>query len=1335
MGLLVAMLSFSGVASAAPLLDASCAVPSAPPSASAVAGPNQATVTWMAANGNGSMITGYVVRATDGPNLGESVATGGAVTTAKLGSLGGGKSVVFSVAALSTCGTGAPKTTAAITPTGSATTFVTEVHADRPSVEYRLGDPSGRVMVDSSGAHRDGQYSGQETLHRPGALPADPDFSTACQSACSAIGTGTGSLPLFNSARTVEAWVNTSGASDEQPFAILSYGGSSTDQSFTVAVGADSIFVDAGSDQQRIPTPRSPSDDLWHLIDVTYDGTKLVAYLDGQPVGTALFNAPLDTVNGALNIGDAPGYPPWSGQLQEAAVYPSALSATRIVAHFGASGYSRPTAPGSPRASAGANQANIRWTAASASNASVTAYLVTAIKAGQTAGAASVKSSALSAVVTGLQGGTSYTFTIRALDAFGYGPAATTTAVTPTGSATTYASTVLGGSPSVFYRLSDSVAAVLADSSGHGQHGQYVATNVTFGVPGAIPGDPGAAVGDQGNGAGYATALGLGSIPLFNDPRTVELWLQQPATTNTAQALIAWGQVLQNNGFAVVEQTPNEIDVTGAGTDELFPLPHRLDDGSWHLITVTYDGTALAVFLDGQLAGTGQFGSQLNTLSGPLTVGSYQGGGFALRATNLDDLAVYPTALSAAQVAAHFAASGYGRPTAPTEVHAAFGGANGSQVTWGLSSAAHAPVLAYQAAVLSGPGAGVTVATAETSALLTGLAAGTDTFEVRAVDAYGYGPWSAPSTFTVTGAASTYASSVRADAPSMFYRLGDSTVALLADSSGQGQNGAYNASNVQLNIPGAIPGDAGTAVGDQGNASGYASVPEIQSIPVFNHPRTVELWIQQAVTTLTDQALVSWGQPAVGTGNAFGLIESSPSELLVAASGDDSVFPLPYRLDDGAWHQLAVTYDGSAIGAYLDGQLIGAGHFPAPLDTLGGTPLEIGTFAGVGVGLQSTALDDLAVYPSALTSARIAAHFAASGYGRPTAPGKPAATAGANRATVTWTPASAANTPITGYLVTALKAGAPAGAVGVGASTHSAVIGGLKGGTSYTFTVEAFDAYGHGPATTSAAVTPTGSAATYAATALADGPSVFYRLSDGGGPAMADSSGHSQTGVYNPGAVTFGAAGPITGDPDTAVTAARQPVGFARPSTLPEFNQPRTVEGWIKPTDAQNYPLAGWGSSTVTGEQFVVSTDGSDVFVSGGSDDLTFPTATNLADGHWHFIAVTAHASAATAYVDGASIGTQAFPTPLDTVSSDELDLGGSATGGGFSGNLADIAIFPTALSAAQIHAQFSAAAATPRGPRGSRGRSLRSALARRRRLGHARLGGPARRDAKARRR
>jgi large repetitive protein len=541
---------------------------------------------------------------------------------------------------------------------------------------------------------------------------------------------------------------------------------------------------------------------------------------------------------------------------------------------------------------------------------------------------------------------------------------------------------------------------------------------------------------------------------------------------------------------------------------------------------------------------------------------------------------------------------------------------------------------------------------------------------------------------TPGGAGPTYVSTTLGLDPSVFYRLADGSSAAMTDSSPNQATGSYVASNVTVGGPAALPSDPASSVSDQGRQQGIGSAAVGTLLPLYSSPRSAEVWVN--TTWNGYRGLVSWGQSNTDQGFTLGM---GPTWIGVDGYGDYHTINTPYPIDDGAWHMLATTFDGRTITVYLDGVELGTTHFNAAQDTLPGN-FVIGSYPNGPWQLYSTALADAAVFPTALTPAQIAAQFAASGYGRPTAVGGLSATAGANQATVSWsTPATAPGNTVEGYVVTAVaSSGAVAGpAVSVPAPATSATVTGLAAGVAYTFQVEAVDSYGQGAvASTAAAVTPSGAGSTYVSTTLGLDPSAFYRLADGGNGALADSSPNQATGYYdkNVNALGFGVTGPLAADTATAVQDSGYNIGTAYP-TLPSNNSSRTIEVWLRTTNGGTQCMAGWGNqSTSNGFDFCLG--GASVYVQGYSDDLTFTNPTSLADGNWHFVAVTATATSATVYVDGALLGTQNFPTTLDTTLFTPLQIGSFINGGyGFYGDLADLAVFPTTLTATQVGQQY----------------------------------------------
>jgi len=150
-----------------------------------------------------------------------------------------------------------------------------------------------------------------------------------------------------------------------------------------------------------------------------------------------------------------------------------------------------------------------------------------------------------------------------------------------------------------------------------------------------------------------------------------------------------------------------------------------------------------------------------------------------------------------------------------------------------------------------------------------------------------------------------------------------------------------------------------------------------------------------------EQYLASYGVQSTGQGFTVAV---APDDVIVSGWGDDLTFTSPAALDDGSWHFVTATTTGTSATVYVDGTAIGTQNFPSELDTL---PPRRGSWSARGsrtAAATSTVTGRHRRLPTALSSAQVTAQFAASGLGRPPAPGAPSATAGANQATVSWQP-------------------------------------------------------------------------------------------------------------------------------------------------------------------------------------------------------------------------------------------------------------------------------------------------------------------------------------------
>src|SRR5207247_2879739 len=216
-------------------------------------------------------------------------------------------------------------------------------------------------------------------------------------------------------------------------------------------------------------------------------------------------------------------------------------------------------------------------------------------------------------------------------------------------------------------------------------------------------------------------------------------------------------------------------------------------------------------------------------------------------------------------------------------------------------------------------------------------------------------------------------------------------------------------------------------------------------------------------------------------------------------------FAADHPVENGAWHQVAATWDGTALTAYLDGHSLGTQTAPVMATTA--TNFAIGLEGDNGCcGLSNATVDDTAVYPAALTAAQILNHFTLSGNSQPTAPTNVSATSGPNQAAISWSPASGSpGAPVTSYRVAASSGNATL----VSGTATSVTLTGLPGGAPLTIAVTALNNFGSGYPSSTASATPTGSAATYASAVIGNSTAAFFRLDDGVGSA-ADSSGNGR---------------------------------------------------------------------------------------------------------------------------------------------------------------------------------------------------------------------------------
>ena len=219
----------------------------------------------------------------------------------------------------------------------------------------------------------------------------------------------------------------------------------------------------------------------------------------------------------------------------------------------------------------------------------------------------------------------------------------------------TYGKSVYALNPSVYWRLDETSGSAAADSSGAGYiyPGTYFG-GVTKGAPSALATGAGSSITLSPNGQTGVT----GDKQVFN-PTTysMETWFK--TTSTDGGKLIGFG----NNRVGQSGSYDRHVYMSGDGALRfgvwngwagIIQSGPGFNDGKWHHVVATQSSAGMRLYLDGQLVDQNDITTAQN-YSGYWRIGGDSGWEGATYWTgSLDEAAVYPTALTAAQVSDHF---------------------------------------------------------------------------------------------------------------------------------------------------------------------------------------------------------------------------------------------------------------------------------------------------------------------------------------------------------------------------------------------------------------------------------------------------------------------------------------------------------------------------------------------------------------------------------------------------------------------------------------------------------------------------------------------------------
>jgi hypothetical protein len=219
----------------------------------------------------------------------------------------------------------------------TATTYRDEVLADSPRAYWRLGETSGSTATDELGAHP-GTYVNGVLVNQPGALSSETDPSASFDGVNDYVTVpGSSSLDM-TSAVTVEFWAKRRAISSTYQVLVGKPGnGQSKYENYAVWLNTSNryqAYFGDGTTYVSVQTS-AVTDTNWHHVVATDDGSSARIYLDGVQKASTSTTLRLTANTNPLNFGRASSNQYFfNGWLDEMAIYPTALSATRIQAHY-----------------------------------------------------------------------------------------------------------------------------------------------------------------------------------------------------------------------------------------------------------------------------------------------------------------------------------------------------------------------------------------------------------------------------------------------------------------------------------------------------------------------------------------------------------------------------------------------------------------------------------------------------------------------------------------------------------------------------------------------------------------------------------------------------------------------------------------------------------------------------------------------------------------------------------------------------------------------------------------------------------------------------------------